>query len=92
MPFILPTDYTLLTAKQRRIVREQYILNQKGLCAHCKNPLHTEPVTILIISKELFPTGFFNNPVHLHHNHNTGMTIGAVHAKCNAILWQYFGE
>lgn len=31
-------------------------------------------------------------PVHLHHDHKTGLTIGAVHAKCNAVLWQYYGE
>jgi hypothetical protein len=30
--------------------------------------------------------------VHLHHSHETGMTIGAVHARCNAVLWQYHGE
>lgn len=92
MEFILPTDYTKLTVKQRRLVREQYILNQKGLCQRCKKPLHIEPVTTYIINRDLFPSGFFNNPIHLHHNHKTGMTIGAVHAKCNAILWQYFGE
>jgi hypothetical protein len=28
----------------------------------------------------------------LHHCHQTGLTIGAVHAKCNAVLWQYHGE
>lgn len=92
MAFNLPTDYTLLTTKQRKIVREQYVLNQKGLCVLCRKPLELDPVTTFTINKELFPIGFFNNPIHLHHNHKTGMTIGAVHAKCNAILWQYFGE
>ena len=92
MAFILPTDYTKLTTKQRKIVREQYILNQKGLCKHCGKPLHINPITTHIINKNLFPIGFFKNPIHLHHNHKTGMTIGAVHAKCNAIAWQYFGE
>lgn len=92
MPFNLPTDYTLLTAKQRRIVREQYVLHQKSLCVFCRKSLELDPVTTFIIDKDLFPIGFFKNPIHLHHNHKTGMTIGAVHAKCNAILWQYFGE
>lgn len=92
MPFTLPTDYRLLTTKQRKIVREQYILNQKGLCIFCRKSLEMDPITTFTINKDLFPSGFFKNPIHLHHNHRTGMTIGAVHAKCNAILWQYFGE
>lgn len=31
-------------------------------------------------------------PVHLQHNHDTGMTEGAVHARCNAVMWQYLGR
>lgn len=93
MPFNLPTNYTLLTTKQKRIVRELYIKEQKGFCSCCKHLL-TEPAREqgFIINISLFPKGFFNNPIHLHHNHKTSMTIGAVHAKCNAIAWQYFGE
>lgn len=92
MEFQLPIDYTTLTVKQRKLVREQYIKQQDGLCAYCRKPLDMVPVTTFIIDKDLFPIGFFNTPIHLHHNHETGMTIGAVHAKCNAIAWQYFGE
>ena len=44
------------------------------------------------IDEELVPENFFKYPVHLHHSHYTGMTIGAVHANCNAVLWQYHGE
>jgi hypothetical protein len=44
------------------------------------------------IDASLFPPTMFKYPVHLHHNHVTGMTIGAVHALCNAVLWQYLGE
>jgi hypothetical protein len=44
------------------------------------------------IDRELFPPGFFNYPVHLHHSHNSGLTIGAVHSYCNAVLWHYHGE
>ena len=35
---------------------------------------------------------FFKWPVHLHHCHDTGMTTGAVHCYCNAVLWQYPGK
>ncbi len=93
MPFILPTDYTKLSVKQRRIVREQYVQKQDGLCAFCCGSL-SKPFNLqeVYINKDLFPIGFFKNPIHLHHNHKTGMTIGALHAECNAIAWQYFGE
>jgi hypothetical protein len=40
----------------------------------------------------LFPKNFLKWPVHLHHSHDTGMTIGAVHSYCNAVLWQYHNE
>ena len=91
--YTLPVDYTKLTTKQRKAVREQYVEEQKGKCSECGHPLSGPPRHFdFFINKKLFPIGFFNNPIHLHHNHKTGMTIGAVHAKCNAIAWQYFGE
>jgi hypothetical protein len=91
----LPVNYNEAKGKQRRLVREEYTRIQDGNCCHCKNPLLGEPsknVMSKTINKKLFPTGFFSNPVHLHHSHTTGMTIGAVHAVCNAVLWQYHGE
>jgi hypothetical protein len=30
--------------------------------------------------------------IHLQHCHKTNMTEGAVHAYCNAVLWQYEGK
>jgi hypothetical protein len=52
------------------------------------------PLTVLMkkINWKLFPKGFRNHPVHLQHCHTTGMTEGAVHAYCNAVLWQYHGR
>lgn len=88
----LPTNYDKLTQRERRVVREQYVEQQQGYCYFCKGLL-TKPSTIdKPVSPELFPSGFFNHPVHLHHCHKTGMTIGAVHAHCNAVLWEYHGE
>lgn len=90
-----PVNYNKLTQQERREVRIQYIEDQKGLCAHCKGSLRESPpreISSKYINKILFPANFFNWPVHLHHDHDTGMTIGAVHAKCNAVLWQYHGE
>lgn len=92
---ILPVDYTELEWQERREVRLKYIELQNGLCHHCKTSLSSEPhsdIIALKINKALFPETFFNYQIHLHHDHDTGMTIGAVHAKCNAVLWQYHGE
>jgi len=91
----LPVDYDELSAIERRQVRLEYIERQKGLCYHCKTSLEHGPaeyVRNVQVDRKLFPPSFFKWPVHLHHDHNTGMTIGAVHCYCNAVLWQYHGE
>jgi len=91
----LPTHYDELTQKERRIVREEYSRLQEFKCAHCGNPLDSQPSDEILskpINRSLFPPNFFNWPVHLHHCHVTGMTIGAVHCRCNAVLWQYHGK
>ncbi len=36
-----------------------------------------------------FPKGMLDHPIHLHHDHNTGLTIGAIHAYCNVISFVY---
>ena len=89
----LPVNYNELHYKERRIVREEYIKLQDGKCFHCSVSLDKKPnlsVRKLSVNKNLFPKGFFDYPIHLHHNHDTGMTIGAVHCYCNAVLWQYY--
>lgn len=91
----LPVDYTELTWQERKLVREEYISKQKGKCSYCEEPLDKAAARKVMekqIDIELFPLGFFRWPVHLHHCHDTGMTIGAVHCHCNAVLFQYHGE
>ena len=91
----LPVNYTLLNWAQRRAVRLKYIELQNNLCHHCGNPLSGAPPQAIAqkrVSRRMFPKTFFEYPVHLHHCHQTGMTIGAVHNHCNAVLWQYHGE
>jgi 5-methylcytosine-specific restriction endonuclease McrA len=91
----LPVDYTKLHYTERRKVREEYIKRQKGLCCYCGVPLDGKPadnVACKKVTKRLFPENFFKWPVHLHHSHVTGMTIGAVHNHCNAVAWEYDGE
>ena len=88
----LPVNYNELHWKERRIVREEYIKLQKGKCCHCGDLLKEKPTMDKLIDISLFPPNFFKWPVHLHHSHDTGITIGAVHNYCNAVLWQYHGE
>ena len=92
---ILPADYTKLTQPQRREVRLQYIKEQNNLCMYCGETLYEgapERITKKPITWGLFPPGFLDHPIHLQHCHKTGMTEGAVHSYCNAVLWQYEGR
>lgn len=93
--YTLPVKYHDLTIQQKQEVREQYIVEQKGLCYFCNKPITEEPpdkIQKLEINLNLFPRNFLDNKIHLQHNHNTGFTEGAVHARCNAVLWQYHGR
>ncbi len=91
-PPALPAMYDKLTAAERRWVREEYVRLQGGNCSHCKASLAEKVPRRLPIDERLFPPGFFTHPIHLHHSHASGLTLGAVHCECNAILWQYHGE
>jgi len=91
----LPVDYTAIDPATRRAVREEYIKRQDGKCWHCGSSLRgpaAEEILSKPVNSKLFPPNFFKWPVHLHHDHDTGLTIGAVHCRCNAVLWQYHGE
>ena len=91
----IPAVYDALTPLERRNMRQQYIRLQGGLCCHCGGSLDADAIGTAAkakINRRLFPKNFFAFPVHLHHSHETGLTIGAVHNRCNAYLWQYKGE
>ena len=95
MKYQLPVDYTKLEGKERRQVREQYILEQQGKCYFCQEDLNQPPpkrITDKPINWKYFPEGFLDYPIHLQHNHYNGMTEGAVHNYCNAVMWQYHGR
>ena len=90
--FTLPADYTKLNPYERRIVRLLYIEKQNHKCYYCGEDIDKLPpkrITDKPINWKLFPENFLKYPIHLQHNHNTGMTEGAVHAYCNAVMWQY---
>lgn len=94
----IPAFYSQLTPERRVAVRERYVETQKGRCCHCGYSLDGSPSPVVLAMKinwNAFPgreAGFLRYPVHLHHNHKTDLTIGAVHAYCNAVLWQHHGE
>jgi hypothetical protein len=93
----LPVDYTKLDWRkgETRAVREQYEKDQKGCCYWCHSYLDEVPPDSIMkknIDWSLFPKGFRMSPIHLQHNHDTGMTEGAVHMYCNAVMWQYHGR
>lgn len=91
----LPVNYDKLKMWEKKIVREQYMLKQDFKCFYCGESLHEQPPKEILnkpLNLRLFPKGFLNYPIHLQHNHETGMTEGAVHAYCNGIMWQYEGR
>ena len=95
MEYKLPVDYTKLHYTERQKVRLQYIEEQKGLCYFCGCSLNEEApqhIKEKNINWSLFPQNFLQYPIHLQHNHSTGMTEGAVHNYCNAVMWQYEGR
>jgi len=95
MAYKLPIDYTKLQWRERREVREQYIEEQDNKCYYCGDTINEAPPTKITdkeINWNLFPPNFLKAPIHLQHDHNTGMTEGAVHGYCNAVMWQYDGR
>jgi hypothetical protein len=93
----LPVNYDKISSGERRIVREQYVREQGGKCCHCGQPLDNLPAQVVLeqmqeVNMAMFPPGMLRHPIHLHHCHKTSMTIGAVHAKCNCVLWAVYGE
>ena len=91
----LPVMYDDLKIADRRLVREAYTDKQRNKCMFCGNSLQESSAEFVLNAKysaDLFPAGFLKYPAHLHHDHDTGLTVGTVHARCNAYLWEHLGE
>lgn len=91
----LPVMYDSIPYNKRYLVREEYVRLQDNKCYYCECDLKAQPpkeILDLKINWKLFPPGFLKHPIHLQHSHETGMTEGAVHAYCNAVMWQYEGK
>jgi len=90
--YSLPTQYKNIPANEKWIVRQQYVEQQKGMCMYCNSNLNSEPPNSILNKKidwNRFPDNFRKSSIHLQHCHKTGMTEGAVHMYCNAVMWQY---
>lgn len=88
----LPVLYDKVSWQERIRIREEYIRRQEGNCMYCKSPLDKSPPSYIINKKinwDRFPPNFLKYPVHLQHDRKTGLTEGAVHNYCNAVLWCY---
>ena len=91
----LPVYYTPMNSWERKQIREEYTRIQKGKCYFCDQLLSGPPDQEVLdksINLNLFPPNFLKYPVHLQHNHDTDLTEGSVHARCNAAMWQYLGR
>jgi hypothetical protein len=89
----LPVVYSNLSREERIEVREKYIQIQDEKCLFCKKNIRKSPpkrITDIPIRWNLFPINFLKYPIHLQHDHKTGLTEGAVHNYCNAVMWQYY--
>ncbi len=93
-----PQRYHDLNTNQRRELRDQYVEHVGGQCLYCEEQLEDEPHKFVRqsaddIDWDNFPGGkeeFLKHLVHLHHDHNTGLTLAAVHALCNAHSWHFY--
>lgn len=89
----LPAVYDQLSRGQKQVARAMYIERQRGRCWYCHENIYSDPpgrVLAMAIDWGQFPRDFLKHPIHLQHNHDTGLTEAVVHAYCNAVLWEYY--
>ena len=93
-----PQRYCDLNSNQRRKLRDEYVEYFGGRCLYCDGHLDDEPHEFVRQSADEIEwdnlpeskEGFLKNPVHLHHDHETGLTLGPIHALCNAHSWHFY--
>jgi hypothetical protein len=93
-----PQRYSDLNTSQRRKLRENYVVHFQGRCIYCDEPLNDKPHEFVRAKATSiwWPNlpggrkGFLSNSVHLHHDHETDLTLGPVHALCNAHSYHFY--
>ena len=87
-----PVKYSELNTRQKRLIKNQYTIEQNNKCMYCGESLDSDPPQRILekqIDWSYFPPNFTKYSIHLQHNHETDLTEGVVHAYCNAVMWQY---
>ena len=93
-----PQRYRDLNTNQRRKLLDEYVEHFRGRCLYCHLKLDGKPSRIVRDSADEIEwdnlpggkEGFLKNPVHLHHDHETGLTLAPIHALCNAHSWEFY--
>lgn len=84
----LPTKYSSLTGERKSAVKEAYICLQRDRCWLCGDDLY-DPPKFLVENPNYMPLCgnqlAEHSPLHLHHDHKTGLTLGVTHAECNIL-------
>jgi len=84
----LPIKYSSLSGERLSAVKEAYTCLQRERCWLCGNNLWDLPKYIVENPKLMGLCGnqlAEHSPLHLHHDHDTGLTLGVTHAECNII-------
>lgn len=87
--------YSRMSQQERKETRERMVVEQGHKCWYCEQPLSGKPpkhIAEYPINLRMFPAGMLVYPIHLHHDHKTDECLGAVHAKCNAYMWQKYRQ
>jgi len=93
-----PQRYRDLNTNQRRKLRDEYVEHFRGRCLYCGLKLDGLPSRIVRDSADEIEwddlpggkEGFLSNPIHLHHDQVTGLTLAPIHALCNAHSWHFY--
>ncbi len=84
--------------EKKRELRDEYTRSFGGRCLYCFEKLDDEPNSFVRDSADDIEwddspgrkEGFLKNPIHLHHDHETGLTLASIHALCNAHSWHFY--
>lgn len=96
----MPYDELRRNWRKKRFVRDAYRAFQDDACCICggllapygdapkKTRENLEILEAVIGKGEAINLSKLQRwPTHLHHNHETGLTVGAAHGACNIWLW-----
>ena len=94
----IPQRYRDLNGNQRRKLRDEYVEHFRGRCLYCGRQLDDKPSSVVRQAADAIEwnnmpggkEGFLSNPIHLHHDQITGLTLAPIDALCNAHSWEFY--